>query len=218
MMIKMIASQKKLKISKYLYTYILITCGGFIQGMAMAVFLFPHSIPSGGSAGIAVLLNYWFYIPLSFALWFVNFSLLVAAIFWLGNKSAIGTMYAITITSISVQLFESNFHYANTNVWFDLVVGSVVLGIGVGILLRQRVSNGGMGVLALIVAKYKNIPPGRPLLLLNGSIFILTGSIIFWGIVIQAIISQFISTRMVDLIFRTKLKPDLLLMARKFKK
>ncbi|MDC3416252.1 YitT family protein [Aquibacillus salsiterrae] len=200
---------------RFSFTYLMITCGGFIQGMAMAVFLFPHSIPSGGSAGIAVLLNYWFEIPLSFALWFVNFSLLVAAIFWLGNKSAIGTMYAITVTSISVQLFESTATYPNSNVWIDLVVGSVILGIGVGLLLRQQVSNGGMGVLALIIAKYRATSPGKPLLLLNGSVFILTGSIIFWGIVIQAVISQFISTRLVDFIFRANVNPTLLLMARK---
>ncbi|GAE34342.1 YitT family protein [Halalkalibacter akibai] len=186
-------------------TYILITCGGLIQGMAMAVFLFPHSIPSGGAGGLAVLLNYWLNIPLSFALWLVNFSLLVAAIKWLGNASAIGTMYGITITSLGVHLFSFPLYRPYENVWIDLAFGSVLLGIGVGILLRQGVSNGGMGVIALIIAKIKEIPPGKPLFLLNGSIFVFTASIIAWPIVIQALLSQWVSTRMVDYLFKLDL-------------
>ncbi|WP_442950366.1 hypothetical protein [Paenibacillus sp. DMB20] len=35
--------------------------------------MFPHSIPSGGGAGIAVLLNHAFGIPISLGLWFSNF-------------------------------------------------------------------------------------------------------------------------------------------------
>ncbi|UFU01181.1 YitT family protein [Radiobacillus kanasensis] len=182
--------------SDFAQRYGYVTAGGLLQGLAMAVFLFPHSIPSGGSAGIAVLMNYWFNIPLSFALWIVNFSLLVVAIYWLGNASAIGTMYAITITSISVHIcsvIESPF-----NVWVDLLIGAIILGNGIGMLLKQNVSNGGMGVLALIVTKYREIPPGKPLLLFNGSVFVLTGSIIAWEIVVQALICQWISTKVVD--------------------
>ncbi|WP_186577320.1 YitT family protein [Aquibacillus kalidii] len=181
--------------------YLLITCGSFIQGMAMSLFLFPHSIPSGGSAGIAVLLNYWFGVPLSIALWAVNFSLLVAAIYWLGNASTIGTMYAITMTSVSVQLFELNIFVHQAPILIDILLGSATLGIGVGMLLRQQVSNGGMGVLALIVTKYRNVAPGKPLLLLNGFIFILTGSIIQWIIVLEAIFVQFISTKLINIVY-----------------
>jgi uncharacterized membrane-anchored protein YitT (DUF2179 family) len=172
--------------------------------MAMSLFLFPHSIPSGGAGGLAVLLNYWLNIPLSFALWLVNFSLLVAAIKWLGNASAIGTMYGITITSIGVHLFNFTLYRPYDNVWIDLLLGSMILGIGVGILLRQGVSNGGMGVIALIISKFKEIPPGKPLFFLNGSIFVFTASIIAWPIVIQALMSQWLSTRIVDFIFKLK--------------
>ncbi|WP_227939445.1 YitT family protein [Alkalihalobacillus deserti] len=185
-------------------TYILITCGGLIQGMAMSLFLFPHSIPSGGAGGLAVLLNYWIHIPLSFALWIVNFSLLVAAIKWLGNASAIGTMYGITITSLSVHFFNFAMYKPYDNVWIDLLIGSIILGTGVGILLRQGVSNGGMGVLALIIARVKDSSPGKPLFLLNGSIFVFTASVIAWPIVIQALLSQWLSTRIVDAIFRLR--------------
>ncbi|MDQ0255086.1 uncharacterized membrane-anchored protein YitT (DUF2179 family) [Evansella vedderi] len=189
-------------------SYILITCGGIIQGMGMALFLFPNKIPSGGAGGLAVLLNFWFNIPLSFALWLVNFSMLVVAIHWLGNASAIGTMYGITVTSISIHFFDYYIYIPPSIIWVDLVIGSAILGLGVGILLRQNVSNGGMGVLALIIAQLKDIPPGKPLLLINGSIFVLTASIIAWEIIFLAIISQWLSTRIVDLVYKVKITKE----------
>lgn len=187
-------------------TYAWITSGGVIQGMAMALFLFPHSIPSGGAGGLAVLLNYWFDIPLGFALWIVNFSLLVVAIYWLGNSSAIGTMYAITITSASIYIANLYLIKPMLHPLLDLILGSVILGLGVGILLKQGVSNGGMGVLALIFAKYRQIRPGKPLFWLNGCIFIITGFIIDWRIIVQAVFSQWLSTRVVDFIFTYSIK------------
>ncbi|UOE92538.1 YitT family protein [Alkalihalobacillus sp. LMS39] len=188
--------------------YCLITAGGIIQGFAMAIFLFPHSIPSGGAGGIAVLLNYWFAIPIGFALWLVNFSLLVVAIKWLGNASAMGTMYGITITSLTIYFFQDDMYRPSTYVWFDLLIGSLLLGIGVGLLLRQGVSNGGMGVLALLFATYRNTLPGKPLFFMNGSIFILTALVIDWGIIIKAIISQWVSTKVVDFIYHIKIQPS----------
>ncbi|WLD92038.1 YitT family protein [Alkalihalobacillus sp. AL-G] len=189
-------------------TYGLITFGGLLQGMAMGLFLFPHSIPSGGAAGIAVLLNFWFSLPLGFALWLVNFTLLVAAIKGLGNASTIGTMYAITITSLSVDFFSFDMYRPYSNEWIDLIFGVILLGIGVGILMRQQVSNGGMGVLALIIAKHRNHPPGKALFWMNGSIFIFTASIIDWSIVVQAVMCQWLSTRIVDVVYNLPPSPQ----------
>ncbi len=184
--------------------YTIITLGGIIQGCAMALFLFPHSIPSGGAGGLAVLLHYWFSIPLGFGLWLVNFSCLVAAIKWLGNSSAIGTMYGITINSMTIYLLGVDMYRPTEYIWLDLVIGSILLGVGVGILLRQGVSNGGMGVIALIIATYRNSLPGKPLFYINGSIFLLTGFIIDWSLILLAIISQWLCTKVVDIIYNIR--------------
>ena len=183
-----------------LKTYTIITIGAIIQGLAMDTFLFPNNVPSGGAGGLAVLMNYLFQVPVGFALWFVNFSMLVAGIKWLGNSSAIGTMYSISIAALTIEVFEPRFETYG-NVWMDLLIGSFILGIGVGILLRIGVSNGGVGVLALIIAKYRDTSPGTPLFLINGFIFLLTASIISWEIIFQAIFSQWLVGKVVDLIY-----------------
>jgi uncharacterized membrane-anchored protein YitT (DUF2179 family) len=47
----------------------------------------------------------------------------------------------------------------------------------------------------------RNSLPGRPLFWINCSIFLLTASIIKWEIIFQALFSQWVSTKMVDVIF-----------------
>jgi len=181
--------------------YSLVLVGAVIQGFAMGVFLFPNFIPSGGAGGFTVLLNYWFHIPLSIALWLVNSSMLLFAFHYLGGGNAIGTLFGITITSISVNIFNLYVETPFSNVWISLLVGSVFLGTGISILLRQGVSNGGVGVIALIIFKRRKINPAKSLFWINGFIFFITAYVIDWQIVIQAIICQWLSTTIVSWLY-----------------
>ncbi len=170
----------------------------------MGVFLFPNYIPSGGAGGFTVLLNYWFGIPLSLALWIMNASMLLFALHYLGGKSTIGTLFGITVTSISVNLFEVSLDSPFSTISLDLLFGSIFLGIGIAVLLRQGVSNGGVGVIALIIAKYKKINPGKSLFWINGVIFVITGYVIVWEIIIQALICQWVSTTIVRWLYNVR--------------
>src|SRR5699024_11081092 len=140
----------------------LVIAGGVIQGLGMGLFLFPHSIPSGGAGGITVLLNYWFGIDMGTALWIVNFSMLLIAVKYLGKRFALWTVIGITVTSLSVRFFESHFSIMDRNLLYDLVIGSIFLGTGIGLLMRQGVSNGGVGVIEFMVEHGKKIVPGKP--------------------------------------------------------
>ncbi|MCM3739330.1 YitT family protein [Oceanobacillus luteolus] len=181
--------------------YGLVIAGGIIQGFGMGLFLFPQYIPSGGAGGITVLLNYWFGLSMGTALWIVNFTLLLAGLYVLGKRFAVWTVIAITMTSLSVTFFEQ-IPVHNRNLMIDLVFGSIFLGIGIGILMRQNVSNGGTGVLALIISKKYNVLPGRSLFWINSFIFIFAAIIIDWKIIILALLSQWIATQVVNMIFQ----------------
>jgi uncharacterized membrane-anchored protein YitT (DUF2179 family) len=174
--------------------------GGAIQGIGMGLFLFPHAIPSGGAGGLAVILSHWFHFNMGFSLWLVNFSMLVVAIKYLGSRSTLWTMVSITITSVSIYTVQHYIPLPTRNPWIDLIIGSLFLGVGVGMLLKEKVSNGGVGVIALVISNKRDILPGKPLFLINCLIFLLTASIINWNIIFQALLSQWIATRVVDYI------------------
>lgn len=179
----------------------LVLLGGIFQGFGMGLFLFPQSIPSGGAGGLAILLNYYLYIPMGPSLWIVNFILLLLGIHYLGKRFAVWTVVGMTVASFTIDFIENTFYIAHRSLIIDLIFGSIFLGIGVGTLMRQGVSNGGMGVIAYMIAHKANILPGRPLFIFNCAIFFITAAVIDWKIIILAFISQWISTKIVDFIY-----------------
>lgn len=176
-----------------------------IQGIAMATFLFPHFIPTGGAASVAVLFNYVADIPFDISLWILNAGLLFAAIKWLGKETAIWTLYCVTVTAVTIRIFTPFITGPVSNVMVDLLVGSVIFGVGIGILFRMGASSGGMDILALIISKLKGYSPGTTLFVINGTILLTTGIVVDWRIIIYAIVGQFISTRILDLVCKIQL-------------
>ena len=179
---------------------VMLALGASIQGLAMAVFLFPHLIPSGGAASVSVLFHYLLHIPFAVTLWVMNVCLLGAAAKWLGKENALWTMYCVSVTSVVVDISDQVVAGTVSFVYVDLLIGSILFGIGVGILFRMGASSGGMDILALIISKLKGYSPGRTLFFINGSVLLLTGIVVDFSLIIYAIVCQYIGTRTLDLI------------------
>lgn len=180
-----------------------------IQGLAIALFLFPHFIPSGGAASVSVLLNYLLQVPFAITLWVLNAALLLAAVKWLGKENALWTMYCVTVTSIVVNFLNSYIIGTVSFVFVDLLIGSILFGIGIGILFRMGASSGGMDILALIISKINGYTPGKTLFVINGSVLLLTGIVVDLKIILFALACQFIGTRILDIICQLEFKRSL---------
>lgn len=174
--------------------------GATIQGLAMALFLFPHFIPSGGAASVGVLLYYLLQVPYGITLWVLNASLLFIAFKWLGKSNALWTLFCVSVTSFTISYITPFIHGTISFVFVDLVIGAILFGIGIGILFRLGASSGGMDILALIISKHKRIAPGKILFWINTSLLLLTSFVVDWRILIYAISCQFVSTKILDIV------------------
>lgn len=175
-----------------------LTIGAILQGFAMAVFLFPHAVPSGGVAGIAILNDYFFHIPLAMTLWIINFGLLLLALKKLGKQAALWTIYCVAVTSVTVDWMIALIQNPIHNILYDVVYGALIFGTGVGILFRHGASSGGMDILALILAKWTGKKPGIILFWINSIVLLFTALTVGAEIILFAVICQWISTKMID--------------------
>jgi uncharacterized membrane-anchored protein YitT (DUF2179 family) len=189
---------------KTLLTYFCLLFGATLQGMSMSLFLFPHSIPSGGAAGIAILMNHWFHLSLGLSLWMANIVFLFFAIRYFGYTWTLRTILSVATTSTTVNFLTLYFPHLHVHLLVDILAGSVFFGIGVGLLIRAGASSGGMVIPALMIATYKNWSPGKVMMAINLLIFLLTGLVIDYKIVIFAVICQFFSTNIIDYIYELK--------------
>jgi uncharacterized membrane-anchored protein YitT (DUF2179 family) len=192
-------------------SYCYLTCGAIIQGIGMALFLFPNSIPSGGAAGIAILLNYWLHISLGGSLWFANLMSLTLALKFFGYEWTLRTIYSVSVTAFTVNWVTNYWHLPQFNVGIDILFGALLYGIGVGILIRYGSSSGGMVVFALVLAIYKKWSPGKAMFWINISVFILTALAIDFKIVIYAVTCQWLSTKIIDFMDSYQIKFPFLL-------
>ncbi|MDQ0242870.1 uncharacterized membrane-anchored protein YitT (DUF2179 family) [Bacillus fengqiuensis] len=179
---------------------IILALASALQGTAMSLFLFPHYIPSGGAAGIGVLLYYVWNVPYATSIWLLNAGMIVAAIKWLGKSSALWTMYCVGTAALTINTLSPTIHHPIGNVWVDLVVGGILFGFGVGVLFKMGASSGGMDILALIISAFTKWTPGRVLFWINSSILLAAGLVIDWKVIMYALICQWIGTRVIDMV------------------
>lgn len=189
---------------KSFFTFYCLLVGACLQGLSMSLFLFPHSIPSGGAAGLAILLNHWFDLSHGLSLWLANIVFLLFALRYFGFSWTIRTIFSVAVTSVTVTLLTEQVSLPHVHIGFDIIVGSLIFGIGVGLLIRAGASSGGIVIPALMIASYKKWSPGKVMMIINMVIFLLTAMVIDYTIVIFALICQFISTNIIDFIYALK--------------
>ncbi len=189
----------------HLGIWLLLFSGAVIQGCAMGIFLFPHNIPSGGGAGLAILLNYFTGLPLGFALWISNAFFLIFALNYFGFSWTVKTILSVATTSLTVNYITEEILIPEPPLILGILTGSILFGTGVGILIRTGSSSGGMVIPSLMIASFRGWNPGNVIFWINLFIFLLTSIVIDYKIIIYAVICQFISTRVIDFINQLKI-------------
>ena len=184
---------------------LLITCGSFMVAVGFNAFLLPNRIVSGGINGLTIILHEMFNWSPSIVLYVVNIFLLSACFILLGKeifmKSVLG--------SLLVPLFISLLHgikAATEEPILAAIFGGICVGLGVGLVFLGNGSTGGTTLIAKIIQKYTQIKLGILVGICDGLVIISALFIFDIQQVLYALISLFLTSRMVDLV---QVGPDL---------
>lgn len=139
----------------------MIVLGTIIMGFGFSVFLEPNEISTGGFSALSMVINVLFgkiginKIPTSVIYLVLNIGLYFLALKTLGKRFAIKALIGIVSFSLSMQLFA----LIKLNLSFELLVsaiyGGIIMGLGVGLVVRFGGSTGGSDMIACIVKKKK---------------------------------------------------------------
>ena len=156
--------------------YALITFGMLLYILAWVIFLLPNNMVGGGVSGVSSLIQYFTHgaIKMGYSYFVINVVLLVIALFVLGNKFGIKTVYAIVIASAGLNLFQDIIPSeicqtlaVDNGKLMSSIMGGLLSGVGIGICMSQGGSTGGTDIIALIVNKYRNVSPGQMILAMD---------------------------------------------------
>ena len=164
--------------------YSMITLGLLIYAFAWNFFMSPFKLVAGGITGVGAIVQYTTdgAIPMQYTYFAINLVLLIIAIWQLGLKFCIKTIYAIITMTLFLELSQHVFEiYPNA---LDVlgedgkleasIVGSIFTGMGIAFCFLSNGSTGGVDIIAAIVNKYKDVSFGRAMLYID--ICIITSS------------------------------------------
>ena len=160
----------------FLKEYLLITLGVLFYTGGWTFFLMPKNLVGGGVTGIGVILEYATGFPVSYTYFILNVLLLVASFFILGKGFGAKTIYAILLTTLcfrfmgqipGVQDFAAKL---TEEPLMAVIMGGIMTGVGIGMSISVGGSTGGTDIIALIYNKFRNVSPGKVILVLDVAI------------------------------------------------
>ena len=174
---------------KLLQTVLGVLGGNAILAFSVAAFIVPHGIIMGGATGIGLLLSRVISLPLSSLILAVNAFLFVWGTLVLGKKFALTTIVSTFAypAFLSVAQMIPGITELTDNIMLATLYGGVLLGAGIGLIVKVVSSTGGTDILALIFHKWFHIPVAVLLyvvdfLVLGSQIFDSTSEQVLYGI------------------------------------
>lgn len=172
--------------------------GAFIAGFGLEGFLIPNNMIDGGIVGISIMLSYLTKANLGVLILCINLPFIFLALKKLGKLFVIQTFYAIAMLGISVNVFHN--HHATDDVLLATVFGGVVLGIGVGIVLRNNAAMDGTEILSIRLAKKSGFSIGEIIMFFNIFIYAGAGFLYGWDKAMYSVLVYFITYKVIDIV------------------
>ncbi|GED13351.1 Uncharacterized membrane-anchored protein YitT, contains DUF161 and DUF2179 domains [Aneurinibacillus migulanus] len=184
----------KLKIAKRM---IFIFLGSLLFSLGLEVFLVPNQIIDGGITGISIMLAHLTGLKLGWFLFFLNLPFLFIGYKQIGKTFALSTLFGIAVMSVSTTLLH-HIPGVTGDPLLAAVFGGIILGIGVGLVIRSGGSLDGTEIVAILFNKKSPFSVGEMVMFFN--IFILgsAGFVFGWDRAMYSLIAYYIAFKMID--------------------
>ena len=188
-------------LKKSLLSFLLITLGSAIYAVGFVWCFQPNSIASGGLTGVAQLINHLFpALPVGTLVIILNIPLFLLGWKLIGGKLLIGSLWAMLISSVFIDLLTSVFTFQPMDPNLACVFGGVTMGLSLGLIIQQGSTTGGSDLLArLLKLKLAWLPMGKLLLAIDLVVIVLV-ALAFRELntALYGIIAMYISSLVLD--------------------
>ena len=131
------------------FGYLQILLGSLVAAAAYPAFLVPNNIAPGGLTGVATILNFLFHWPVGTVSLLLNIPLFIIGYRAMGRIFAFRSLIATVLFSILIDILP--IRPVSTDPLLGTLFGGVVLGAGLGLILRGGATTGGSDMVARMV-------------------------------------------------------------------
>lgn len=146
-------TEKNTKIISAVSKAVLIPLGAFIFACGVNGFFVPHQLLSTGVGGISLLVNYLTGIPVWLMVISINVPIFIVAWIFVSRRFLYFSLYGLGAFTFFLWL-TTGWGFGIENALLSAVAGGAMCGFGLGLMLRQGGSKGGMDIVAGILHKF----------------------------------------------------------------
>lgn len=201
--------------------------GSFIYAIGLSWFLIPYKVAPGGVGGLSQLFLHFFGWNAGISMLAMNIPLWILGIYFIGKEFGMGTFIGFFVSSLMVDLVAPArlYHWGilvpliekynstpqgmkplaelamTDEILIATIAGSILLGVGIGLIFKSRASTGGTDVPVAFLKKKFNISVGNGYLIIETIIILFTG--IMFGdlnLIIWSYFALFLSSKFVDMV------------------
>ncbi|WP_127531088.1 YitT family protein [Paenibacillus kobensis] len=177
---------------------VFITIGAILMAVALEIFLVPNNIIDGGITGISIILGHLSGVPIGVFLFLLNLPFLFIGYKQIGKTFAVSTLYGVLIMSIGTFLLHPVPAFTD-DTFLAAIFGGVILGIGVGLVIRSGGSLDGTEIVAILINKKIPFSVGEIVMFFNFFILGSAGFVFGWDRAMYSLVAYYLAFKLIDI-------------------
>lgn len=182
---------------KLLRRAVLMFLGAALVSVGLEIFLVPNNIIDGGIVGISIITSHMSGLPIGLILLLFNLPFLFIGYKQIGKTFAFSTLFAVLVMSAGTSLLHP-VQPLTIDPLLAAVFGGVILGIGVGMVIRSGGSLDGTEIVAILLNKSTPFSVGEVVMFFNLFILGSAGFVFGWDHAMYSLIAYYIAFKMID--------------------
>ena len=184
---------------EHLFPVIMIIVGAACAAFSIECFLIPNTILDGGVTGVSMMINYLTGIRLSILVIVINIPFFFVGCKALGKRFLLRAVIAMAAFSGFLEVCKL-IPTVTSSELLAVVFGGVLLGVGVGTVLRHGGCLDCTEIAAMLLSKNVSASTGQIIFMINIFIYITAGILFGWDRAMLSLLTYFITFKLIDIV------------------
>lgn len=172
--------------------------GSILAAIGLEIFLIPNSIIDGGITGISIMASRITNTELGIFIFILNLPFVVIGYKQIGKTFALSTIFSVICFSIVVTLLHP-VPGITQDTLLATIFGGIILGVGVGLIIRNGGSLDGTEIVAILLDKRTSFSIGEIVMFFNLFILGSSGFLFGWDRAMYSLVAYFIAFKTIDI-------------------
>lgn len=154
-----------------------IIVGSIFLSLGINMFLTPYEVLDGGIIGLSLNLHYLFHLKIGMMIIVLSIPIFILA--WFQYKVYFfNSLHGLLVSSFVIDLLKPLRGVLRLDPLLSSAIGGILVGLGIGLMLRWETSTGGTDLLAQFIANKTSINVGIVIFIIDAAVILLGGFLI----------------------------------------